>query len=150
MPKSKFKSSSKPNGRFVTCAVTGWRSSMKCWSAKEDVTALCTTIVLELPMHEHYAKLITDTEPFTCQYCTLQTYRAMVIQLQTDVENLKSELASMKAALQARTPERRTENVPTKDASLSYAEATSGGGNKPQQRTTTPGTQPQSRSVSNK
>ena len=69
--------------------------------------------VLDSVTREHYAKLITDTEPFTCQYCTLRTYRATVVQLQSDVENLKSELASMKAALQPRTPERRTENIPT-------------------------------------
>jgi len=76
-------------------------------------------------------------------------YRAMIVQLQSDAKNLKSELASTKAALQARTPERRTENIPIEGASLSYAEATSGRGNKPPQHTTTPGTQPQSRSVSN-
>ena len=122
---------------------------MKYWPAREDVTAPCTAIVLELSAMQHYAKLTTDTEPFTCQYCTLRTYRAMVVQLQSDVENLKSELASMKAALQTRTPERRTENIPTEGGSLSYAEAMSGGGDKPPQHTTPPGTQPQSRSVSN-
>ena len=98
---------------------------------------------------EHYAKLTTDPEPFTCQYCTLRTYRAMVVQLQSDVENLKSELASVRAVLQARTPEGRTETIPTEGASISYAEATSGGGNRPPQHTATPRTQSQSRSVSN-
>ena len=48
---------------------------------------------------EHYAKLTADTEPFTCQYCMLRAYRAVVVQLQSDIENLKSALASMKAAL---------------------------------------------------
>ena len=60
-----------------------------------------------------------------------------------DVENLKSELASTKAALQARTPEGRTEAKPTEGAPLSYAKAMSGGGKKPPQPTTIPRTQPQ-------
>ena len=84
----------------------------------------------------------------TCQYCMLRSYKAIVVQLQSDVENLKSELASMKAALQARTPEGQAEDKPTEGVPLSYAEATSGGGKKPPQPTTTPRTQPQSRFVS--
>ena len=55
----------------------------------------------------------------------------MVVQLQSDVKNLKSELASTKAALQARTPEGRAEDKPSEGALLSYAEAMSGGGKKP-------------------
>ena len=46
----------------------------------------------------------------------------MVVQLnmQLDVENLKSELASTKATLQARTPEGRAEDKPTEGTPLSY------------------------------
>ena len=78
----------------------------------------------------------------------LRAYKAIVVQLQSDVENLKSELASTKAALQARTPEGWAEDKPTEGVPFSYAEATSGGGKKPPQPTTTPRTQPQSRFVS--
>ena len=60
-----------------------------------------------------------------------------------DVENLKSELASTKATLQARTPEGRAEDKPKEGTPVSYAEAMSGGGKKPPQPTTTPRTQPQ-------
>ena len=60
-----------------------------------------------------------------------------------DVENLKSELASTKAALQARISEGRAKDKPTEGAPVSYAEAMSGGGKKPPQPTTTPRTQPQ-------
>ena len=123
---------------------------MKCWSAREDVNSTvhryCAGVTCE-----HYAKLTAataDTEPFTCQYCMLRAYKAIVAQLQSDVENLKSELASTKAALQARTPEGQPENKPTEGVPLSYDEATSGGGKKPPQPTTTPRTQPQSRFVS--
>ena len=94
----------RPNRRLVTSAVTSWRN-MICWSAREAVTATCTVIVLELATCKHYVKLTTDAEPFTCHHCMLRAYKAIVVQLQSDVENLKSELASMKAALQARTPE---------------------------------------------
>ena len=97
---------------------------------------------------KHYAKLTMDAEPFTCQYCMLRAYRAMVVQLQSDVENLKSEIASTKAALQARTPEGRAEDKLSEGAPLSYAEAMSGGGKKLPQPTTTSRTQPQPRFVS--
>ena len=136
MPKPKPKAGSKAQGRLVTYAVTSWTVHRYC----AGVTC------------KHYAKLTTDTEPFTCKYCMLRAYKAMVVQLQSDVENLKSELASMKAALQARTPEGRAEgraeDKPTEGAPLSYAEAMSGRGKKPPQPTTTPRTQPQPRSVS--
>ena len=97
---------------------------------------------------EHYAKLIADTEPFACQYCMLRAYKALYSYSRTSKIS-KSELASMKAALQARTPEGRAEDKPTEGVPLSYAKATSGGGKKPPQPTaTTPRTQPQSRFVS--
>ena len=130
MPKSKFKAGSKAQWKVcdLCCDQLGEQHEVLVCEGgcNSTVHRYCAGVT-----REHYAKLTTDTEPFTCQYCTLRTYRAMVVQLQSDVENLKSELASMKAALQARTPERRTENIPTEGASLSYAEATSGGGDKP-------------------
>jgi len=148
MPKSKFKAGSKAQRKVCDLCCDQLEEQHEVLvcegGCNSTVHRYCAGVT-----REYYAKLITDTEPFTCQYCTLRTYRAMVVQLQSDVENLKSELASMKAAVQARTPERRTENIPTEGASLSYAEATSGGGDKPPQHTTPRGTQPQSRSVSN-
>ena len=44
----------------------------------------------------HYSKLTTGTNPFVCQFCALKTYGALVKQLQSEVERLKSELASTK------------------------------------------------------
>ena len=46
----------------------------------------------------HYTELASAT-PFICQFCTLKTYKAIVQQLQTEVEGLKSELASVKTLL---------------------------------------------------
>ena len=53
--------------------------------------------------HYHYEKLTTGAEPFVCMFCSLKTHRALVSQLQLEVENLKAELASTKTALQERT-----------------------------------------------
>jgi len=107
MPKSKFKAGSKAQRkvRDLCCdQLEEQHEVLVCeGGCNSTVHHYCAGVT-----REHYAKLITDTEPFTCQCCMLRTYRAMVVQLQSDVENLKSELASMKATLQARTPERRT------------------------------------------
>ena len=48
----------------------------------------------------HYEKLTAGAEPFVCMFCWLKTHRALVSQLQLEVENLKTELASTKTALQ--------------------------------------------------
>ena len=48
----------------------------------------------------HYEKLTAGAEPFVCMFCSLKTHRALVSQLQLEVENLQTELASTKTALQ--------------------------------------------------
>ena len=48
----------------------------------------------------HYEKLTAGAEPFVCMFCSLKTHRALVSQLQLEVENLKTELASTKTSLQ--------------------------------------------------
>ena len=98
---------------------------------------------------DHYAKLSTGVDPFVCQFCMLKIYRAMVIQLQSEVERLKSELASTKVTLQASTAEIPAADKPV-TVPLSYAVATSAGGTKSPQPSTTLTAPAQTRFVSDK
>ena len=124
MPKPKPKAGSKPKAQQKAC-------DLYCDQLEEQHEVLACKGGCNSTIHrycagvtcKHYAKLTTNTEPFTCQYCMLRAYKAMAVQLQVDVENLKSELASTKAALQARTPEGQAEDKPTEGAPLSYAKA---------------------------
>lgn len=53
--------------------------------------------------HYHYEKLTVGAEPFVCLFCSLKSHRALVLQLQSEVEGLKTELVSTKITLQERT-----------------------------------------------
>ena len=82
MPKSKFKAGSKAQRKVCNLCCDQLEEQHEVLfcegGCNSTVHRYCAGVT-----REHYTKLITDTEPFTCQYCTLRTYRAMVIQLQT-------------------------------------------------------------------
>jgi len=66
----------------------------------------------------HYEKLTAGSEPFVCMFCSLKTHRALVSQLQLEVENLKTELASTKTALQESNAQALTKEMLEVKASM--------------------------------
>ena len=96
MPKGKAK---KPVSQAKTCdlccdTLEDGQDILLCeGGCNSDVHRYCAGVT-----KSHYTELASAT-PFICQFCTLNTYKAIIQQLQTEVEGLKSELASVKTLL---------------------------------------------------
>ena len=96
MPKGRAK---KPVSQAKTCdlccdTLEDGQDILLCeGGCNSNVHCYCAGVTKSL-----YAELARTTL-FICQFCTLKKYKAIVQQLQTEVEGLKSELASVKTLL---------------------------------------------------
>lgn len=113
--------------RSVICAVTCSRIALLCeGGCNSNVHQHCVGVT-----RCHYEELSASSNPFVCQLCALKRYTATVQQLQTEMEGLKSELASVKAALseQVQLPHTHAPSAVDQEApKRSYAAAVSANG----------------------
>jgi len=70
----------------------------------------------------HYSELTMGTNPFVCQFCALKMYRALTKQLQSEVERLEFELASIKATLSEHTQTPQRDAHPQVEAKTNYSQ----------------------------
>ena len=85
----------------MTCAATQYRRTRTRSSARETgcvVHRYCAGVT-----KTHYDALVKNSTPFVCQFCSLKTTNAVIRQLQTEIESLKTEVAALKELSMSRT-----------------------------------------------